>query len=87
MTADDLTSLKRQLTHWQTEVNKLEGAEAALNKRLLDDFGCGSIEEAKSLIDKLTSKLARRTKRLRKLERLFKKRWNARENPNGSGTD
>ena len=55
-------ALKKQVEKYQREADRAEGAYEQLSKRLREEFSCTSLEEAKTLLEKLEKEEQKETR-------------------------
>lgn len=57
MKESELLQLKSQVDEAKNSLNKLEGQKQLLEKQLLADYKCKTVEDAQKLMDKLNKEL------------------------------
>lgn len=64
MTHTELLKLKQQIESAEKQAAQLEGQQQYLLQRLLDEFGCKSVEAAEKKLDELDDEIVRKGKEL-----------------------
>lgn len=77
MTIDvaEYTSLKEKVDRLRTKADKAKGAFDASLKRLKDEFGCGSLDEARDKLDELKQEQAEAGCQYVEAMDQFKEKW------------
>lgn len=57
MNANDLLTLKKQITEAKTQMSELTGQRKALLAQLKTDWGCSTIEQAQKKLQQLTEEI------------------------------
>ncbi|MCK9570180.1 hypothetical protein M0R72_14645 [Candidatus Pacearchaeota archaeon] len=75
MDLDRYEKLKGKVDQLQREVSRVEGAQQEILKRLKKEFDCNSLDEAKTLRDKLESRSNRARESYEKALDQFEEEW------------
>jgi uncharacterized phage infection (PIP) family protein YhgE len=57
MNERELLKIKKEIDTAKTEVSELEGSKKTMLKDLLDRFGCKTLEEASTKLEKMTAEI------------------------------
>ncbi len=67
--------VRRKVETVKTQLTKTEGQLEVLQERLLNEFECESIDEARDLLKKMTSEAEAKEKKVKKLYDAFEEQW------------
>lgn len=75
MKEKELIELKEEIDETKTEISKLDGRKQAVLEQLLKDWGCKTIKEAKTLIEKKIKRKDILFKRANKLSKEIEQKY------------
>jgi hypothetical protein len=70
-----VTALKAENAHLQAEADQAEGALRLVLKSLKDEFGCGSVVQAKQRLKRLSANLTKERRTYEQSKTAFEKKW------------
>ena len=76
LTEQQLLDLKDQVEEAKEKVSELKGQQTALNKQLLDDWGCKSIEEAETKLKTMGDQIDLLDKKIEKGVKELEEKYN-----------
>ena len=75
ISSQEIKAWSRRIAALGKEAAKAEGAVEQFTKQLLEEFECGSIEEAEQLLEELESQKQKQEQRVSSLKSKFEKKW------------
>lgn len=75
MSLDSILDLKKKVEELQRRADKAQGALDGLVRRLEEEFGCSTLEEAQILLEEFEQEEKDAEKAFKKAMRKFQKKW------------